>query len=419
MSNDNKQEAVILSAARTPVGKFMSVMGSMRAPDLGAIAVRSAIQQSGIDPATVYEVVMGIVISAGAGQAPARQAALNSGLPDTVGATAINKVCGSGLKAVMVAANAIAGREAEVFVAGGMESMSQAPYLLPKARQGLRYGNGQVLDSLLHDGLWCAFQDWVMGNAAEFIAKQFEVSREEMDEYAVRSHEKAAATTANGLFAAEIVPVEVQGRKGKVTIVDRDEPIRAKFENGGFTLMTSFDQLSKLPPAFEKDGQVTAGNAPGLNDGAAALVVTSRAEAERQGIKPMARIVGYTHAAVDPQWIFAAPARAIPRLLDKVGWNVEDVDLFEINEAFASQSPGKWHRTCTKGLQLELGQSKCTRRLDRHWPPGWCKWSAHIGDVNPCLASTRTKAWHRCVVSWRWRSRGNGRGVRIIRELRR
>jgi acetyl-CoA C-acetyltransferase len=291
---------------------------------------------------------MGLVVSAGAGQAPARQAALNSGLPDTIGASAINKVCGSGLKSVMMAANAIAGQEAEVFVAGGMESMSQAPYLLPKARQGLRYGHSEVVDSLLHDGLWCSFQDWVMGNAAEFITKQFEVSRQEMDDYAFRSHEKAAAATAAGHFQSEIVPVEVRGRKGKIIVVEQDEPIRATYDNGAYTMTTNIEQLAKLPPVFEKDGKVTAGNAPGLNDGAAALVVTSRAEADRQGLKPLARIVGYTHAAVDPQWIFAAPARAIPRLLNKIGWELDDVDLIELNEAFATQ-------VLANGIELTQG----------------------------------------------------------------
>jgi acetyl-CoA C-acetyltransferase len=335
--NGNQREAVILSAARTPTGKFMGGLGSISAPDLGAIAVRAAVERSGIDPATVYEVLMGNVVSAGAGQAPARQAALRGGLPDTVGATAVNKVCGSGLKTVMMAANGIAGDEAEVFVTGGMESMSNAPYMVPKARRGLRYGNGQMVDSLLNDGLWCSFQDWVMGNGAEFIAKQFEVSREEMDEFSVQSHEKAAAATVTGRFKAEIVPVEVKGRKGKVSVVDRDESIRAVYENGGYTLTTSLELLAKLPPVFEKDGKITAGNAPGLNDGAAALVVTSRAEADRQGLRPMARIVGYTHAAVDPQWIFVAPARAIPRLLDKIGWTLAEVDLIELNEAFAAQ----------------------------------------------------------------------------------
>lgn len=336
-NNNNEREAVILSAARTPVGRFMGQLSDISATDLGAVAVREALARSGIDPATVYEVIMGIVVAAGVGQAPARQAALRGGLGDTVGATAVNKVCGSGLKSVMLAANAIAAGEAEVFVAGGMENMSRAPYLLPKARQGLKFGNDQVLDSLLHDGLWCSFQDWVMGDAAEFIAKQFEVSRTEMDEFALHSHEKAAAATAAGRFEAEITPVEVKDRKGRVSLYQRDETVRATYEDGSYTVTTSLEQLAKLPPAFEKDGTVTAGNAPGLNDGAAALVVCSRGEAQRQGRKPMARIAGYTLAAVDPQWLFSAPARAMPRLLDKVGWTMADVDLIELNEAFACQ----------------------------------------------------------------------------------
>lgn len=338
MSNDkSEREVVILEAVRTPIGKFMSALSSVSAPDLGAVAVGAAVERSGVDPASIYEVIMGNVLSAGIGQAPARQAALNGGLPDTVGASAVNKVCGSGLKAVMLAANAIAAGEADVFVAGGMENMSRAPYVLDQARQGLRYGNGQIRDTVLEDGLWCSFQSWVMGSAADFIAKQYEVTRDEMDEFAVGSHEKAARATVSGRFADEIVPVEVKGRKGRVTVVELDEAIRATYQNGSFTLSTSLEQLAKLPPAFEEDGQVTAGNAPGLNDGAAALVVASRAEAERQGLTPLARIVGYTLAAVDPQWIFAAPAKAIPLLLDRVGWTLTDVDLIELNEAFAAQ----------------------------------------------------------------------------------
>jgi acetyl-CoA C-acetyltransferase len=329
---------VIVGAARTPVGKFMGALGGLKATELGATAVRAAVERSGVDPASVYEVLMGNVVSAGEGQAPARQAALGGGLPDTVGAAAINKVCGSGLKAVMIAANGIIAGEADVYVAGGMESMSQAPYLLPNARQGLRYGHGQVVDSVLHDGLWCAFEQHPMGNSAEFIARQFEVTREEMDDFAVQSHAKAAAATAAGRFNEEIVPVEIKGRKGQVTRVERDEPIRASYDDGGYQLTTSLEQLASLPPAFEKDGQVTAGNAPGLNDGAAAVVVTGRAAAQAQGLRPLARIVGYTHAAVPPQWLFAAPARAIPRLLGRIGWRMEDVDLFEINEAFAAQA---------------------------------------------------------------------------------
>jgi acetyl-CoA C-acetyltransferase len=334
---NNPREAVILSAARTPIGRFMGGLSPVSVTDLGGVAVQAAVERAGIDPKSVYEVIMGLVVSAGAGQAPARQAALKGGLTDTVGAAAVNKVCGSGLKAVMLAANAIAAGEADVFVAGGMESMSNAPFLLPKARQGMKYGHETVEDSLLKDGLWCSFQDWAMGNAAEFIAKQFEVSREEMDEFSLQSHEKAAAATTAGRFKAEIVPVEIKGRKGKVTVIDTDESIRAAFDNGSYTLQTSLELLAKLPPAFEEDGQITAGNAPGLNDGAAALVVASRSEAERKALKPLARIVGYTHAAVPPQWIFAAPARAIPRLLDKIGWTMADVDLVELNEAFAAQ----------------------------------------------------------------------------------
>jgi acetyl-CoA C-acetyltransferase len=301
------------------------------------VAVREAVQRAGVDPASIYEVIMGQVVAAGAGQAPARHAALKGGLPDTVGASNVNKACGSGLKAAMMAVNAIAGGEGEAFVAGGMESMTQAPHLLMGAREGLRYGHQTLKDSVLHDGLWCGFQEWVMGSAADFIARQFEISREELDDYAFRSHEKAAAATADGRFREEIVPVEIKGRKGQVTVAERDESIRADFENGGFTLTTSREQLAKLPPAFDREGQVTAGNAPGLNDGAAALVITSRAEAERQGLRPLARIVGYTHAPVEPQWIFAAPARAIPRLLDRIGWSLDEVDLIELNEAFAAQ----------------------------------------------------------------------------------
>jgi len=336
-SSDKEREAVILSAARTPTGRLLGALSSLSVTELGAVAVKAAVERAGIDPDSVYEVLMGLVVGAGAGQAPARHAALDAGLPDSVGAAAINKVCGSGLKTVMTAANGIIAGEADVFVAGGMESMSNAPFLAMGARQGYKFGDVQLKDSLMHDGLWCGFQDWAMGSGAEFIAGEFDISREEMDEFALGSHEKAAAATAAGRFKEEIVPVEIQGRKGKVTVVDEDESIRATYDNGTYSLQTSLEQLSKLPPAFEKGGKVTAGNAPGLNDGAAALVVTSRAEAARQGIEPMARILGYTHAPVDPKWLFAAPARAIPRLLDRVGWEMEDVDLFEVNEAFAAQ----------------------------------------------------------------------------------
>lgn len=362
----NKQDVVILAGGRTPTGKFNGGLSSFTAPELGAMAVEVVVSRSGIDPASVYEVFMGQVVPAGTGQAAARKAALGGGLPDSVGATAVNKACGSGLKAVMLAANAIVAGEAELFVAGGMESMSNAPYLLPKARQGLRYGHAELKDALLHDGLWCAFQDWAMGNAADFIARQFEVTREEMDEFAVHSHEKAAAATVHGRFRDEIIPVEIRNRKGSITI-DKDEPIRARFSNGSYELDTSLPQLAALPPAFAPEGQVTAGNAPGLNDGASAVVVASRVEAERQGVRPLARIVGYTHAAVHPQWIFAAPAQAIPRLLTKIGWSLDEVDLIELNEAFAAQIlangvdmtrqglPWDWEKVNVNGGAVALG----------------------------------------------------------------
>jgi acetyl-CoA C-acetyltransferase len=327
-------------------------LGSQSAPDLGALVVKTAVSRAQLDPQTIYEVIMGNVVQAGVGQAPARQAAIRSGLPNEVGATAVNKVCGSGLKAVMLAANAIIAGEGSAFIAGGMESMSNAPYLLPKARQGLRFGDATVQDSLMKDGLWCSFMEWPMGNAAEFIAQQFAVTRQQMDEFALRSHQLAAEATVNGRFQDEIVPVEIKHRKGTTTVT-LDEPIRATFSDGGYELGTSLEGLGKLGPAFVKDGLVTAGNAPGVNDGAAAVAVTSLAEAERQGLKPMARIVGYTHAAVDPQWLFAAPARALPKLLDKIGWTLADVDLIELNEAFAAQALANGVELTQKGYDWD------------------------------------------------------------------
>lgn len=334
--NGRARDPVIVSAVRTPAGRFQGALASQTATELGATAVRAAVERAGVAPESVYEVIMGHVVAAGVGQAPARRAALDAGLPDSVGAVSVNKVCGSGLKAVMLAANGIRAGEADVYVAGGMESMSRAPYLVPGVREGLRYGDGRLVDSLLNDGLWCGFEKWAMGNAAEFIARQFEVSREEMDAFALRSHERAAAATAAGAFADEVVPVRVTGRKGE-TLVERDETIRATFENGSYALKTDMAALAALPPAFDREGKVTAGNAPGLNDGAAALVVTSRGEATRQGLSILAEIAGFTHAPVAPRWLFAAPARAIPRLLDRLGWRLEEVDLIELNEAFAAQ----------------------------------------------------------------------------------
>jgi len=324
---DRAREPVIVSAVRTPVGKINGVLSSIPATQLGAIAVRAAVERAGIDGSLVDEVILGQVVQAGAGQAPARQAAIRGGLPAEVGAVTVNKVCGSGLKAVMLAAQAIRAGDGDVYVAGGMESMSNAPYLLPNARRGYRYGNDTLVDALVSDGLWCSFEQQLMGNAAEFIADKFEVTREEMDAFALESHRKAIAATDAGKFKAEIVPVEVTDKKG-TKVVDTDEGPRRD---------TSLEALAALPPAFRPDGRVTAGNAPGLNDGAAALVLMSRQKAEELGLQPMARIVAYTQAAVEPVWLFYAPVKAMAKLLERTDMTLDDVDLVEINEAFAAQ----------------------------------------------------------------------------------
>jgi acetyl-CoA C-acetyltransferase len=320
-------DAVILSGARTPIGKFMGVLAGVPAPRLGAVAIQAAIERAGIDPAQLDEVIMGQVIAAGSGQAPARQAAIHAGVPPEVGAFSLNKACGSGLKAVMSAAQAIRAGEAELMVAGGMESMSSAPYLLPKVRQGLRFGHQEMFDALIYDGLWCSLEEWMMGDAAEWIANEYEVTREAMDRFALESHQKAVAATDAGKFKAEIVPVSVEQR-GQQVLVEVDEGPRRD---------TSLEALARLPPAFQENGKVTAGNAPGLNDGAAAVVVASRARAEALGRVPLARVVGYSNAAVAPKELFIAPAHAIPKLLDRIGWTLKDINLIELNEAFAAQ----------------------------------------------------------------------------------
>ncbi len=319
-------DALVLSGARTPIGKFMGALSSVPATRLGAIAVKAAVERAGIDAHDIEEVIMGQVIAAGAGQSPARQASVFAGLPVEVGAFSVNKACGSGLKAVMSAAQAIRAGDAQLLVAGGMESMTGAPHLI-FARQGMKYGTQQMHDADLHDGLWCALENWAMGDAAEYIANEYEVTREAMDRLALESHQKALAAIDAGKFKAEITPVEIEA-KGKQTVVDTDEGPRRD---------TSLEALAKLKPAFQKDGKVTAGNAPGLNDGGAAVVVASRAKAEKSGAAPLARIVGYTHAAVEPKRLFIAPAVAIPKLLEKIGWTLKDVDLIELNEAFAAQ----------------------------------------------------------------------------------
>ena len=327
--NNKDNEAVILSAVRTPSGSFQGGFCGLSAVDLGAWVVKAAVERASIpNPADINEVIMGNVVSAGLGQNPARQAAIHAGLPASVGAFTINKVCGSALKAGMLAAQAIRAGDGDLFVAGGMESMSRAPFLVDGRTGSLRFGHGQLTDALLKDGLWCALENWSMGDAAEFIANEYNVTREAMDEYSYRSHMKAIAAIDNGKFKQEIVPVEVKGRKGQVTVVDTDETPRRD---------TTLEGLAKLRPAFQKEGKVTAGNAPGLNDGAAAVVIASRAKAEQMGVKPLARIMGYGNVALEPKYLFAAPAKTIPVVLKQVGWKLTDVDLVELNEAFAAQ----------------------------------------------------------------------------------
>ena len=311
-------ETVIVSAVRLPTGKFLGALKDFSAPQLGALVVREAVRRAGIDPAVVDECIMGNVVSAGLGQAPARQAALRGGLSDRVSALTINKVCGSGLKAVMLAAQGIANGDAAVVVAGGMESMSNAPYLLPRMREGLRMGHGQVLDSMVNDGLWCSFEDWHMGNAGEVVATECGIGRQAQDAYALDSHVKAAAATRAGRFDEEILPVDIPRKKGDSIVFRQDESIRPE---------TTLEALGALPPAFAKDGTVTAGNAPPVNDGAAALVVMSSARATDLRLAPMARIVAQASSGLAPKNLLMTPVEAIRRVLVKTGWTMEDVDL--------------------------------------------------------------------------------------------
>jgi acetyl-CoA C-acetyltransferase len=328
MKNDSP-EVVILSAVRTPSGRFQGSLSGFSAPQLGAHVVKAAVARAGIpDPTEIAEVLMGNVVSAGLGQNPARQAAIFSGLPESVGATALNKVCGSGLKAVMLAAQAIRAGDGELYVAGGFESMSRAPYLVDGRTGNLRYGHARLTDALLLDGLWDPFENWGMGDAAEFIAREFDVTRQAMDDFAFASHQRAIAAMEGGKFKAEIAPLELPGKKGQVTTFDTDETPRRD---------TSLEALARLKPAFQENGRVTAGNAPGLNDGAAAVLVASLAKAEGLGVQPLARVVGYAQVAVAPKYLFYAPAKAIPLLLEKTGWRLAEVDLIELNEAFAAQ----------------------------------------------------------------------------------
>jgi acetyl-CoA C-acetyltransferase len=323
------RESVIISAVRLPTGKFLGALKGFTAPQLGAMAVGEAVRRAGVDPAAVDECIMGNVVSAGLGQNPARQAALNGGLPDHVGALTINKVCGSGLKAVMLAAQGIATGDIDIAVAGGMESMSSCPYLLPRVREGLRMGDGQIVDSMILDGLWCAFENAHMGLSGEVVAEQYCVPRDAQDAYAVESHRRAAHATREGWFKDEILPVSIPQRKGDPIVFDRDEAIRED---------TTVESLAKLRPAFKKDGTVTAGNAPGVNDGAAALVVMAAERAAALGLTPMARVVGQAVSGLAPKMVMMTPVEAVRKVAKKVGWNLADVDLFELNEAFSVQA---------------------------------------------------------------------------------
>ena len=346
-------DPVLVSAVRTPIGRFLGALSSLTAPQLGAIAIREAVQRAGIPVDQIDEVIMGNVVSAGVGQAPVRQAALRGGIPDDVPGFTINKVCGSGLKAVMLAAQAIKAGDGHLFVAGGMESMSNAPYLLDRARTGYRMGDATLVDAVVHDGLWCAFENVHMGEEAEVVADMYHVTREEQDQFSYRSHMKAQAATEAGRFRDEMVPVEVPQKKGTL-VVDRDEPIRPD---------TTLEALGKLPTAFRTDdGTVTAGNAPGLSDGAAATVVASRARAQELGTPVLAHIIGYAAAAIAPRQIFACPPRAVRKLLEKTGMKLSDFDVIEINEAFAAQvlANGKeldwdWERVNPNGGAVALG----------------------------------------------------------------
>jgi acetyl-CoA C-acetyltransferase len=317
-----------VSAVRTPTGKFLGSLKDFTAPQLGAIVVREAVRRAGVDPASVDECIMGNVITAGEGQNPARQAALNGGLAEHVAAMTINKVCGSGLKAVMLAAQGIAAGDIEVAVAGGMESMSNTPYLLSRVREGLRMGNGTLVDSMIQDGLWCAFDQCHMGMSGEHVADRYAVGREDQDKHAVESHRRAARAASEGWFTDEIVPIEIPQKKGAPLVFAHDESVRAD---------TTADVLAKLRPAFKTDGSVTAGNAPGVNDGAAALVVMAADKARALGLAPLARIAGQATSGLAPRLVLMTPVEAVRKVAAKVGWALEDVDLFEINEAFSVQ----------------------------------------------------------------------------------
>jgi acetyl-CoA C-acetyltransferase len=323
------KDVVIVSGVRTATGRFLGAVSSLTAPDLGAVVIREAVSRAGIKPSDVDEVIMGNVVGAGIGQNPARQAAIKAGIPESIGSTTINKVCGSGLKAAVFGSQAIKAGDYGCIVAGGMESMSQAPYMLKRARTGYRLGDGKLIDAMVHDGLWDVYSDFHMGNTGELVADKYNISRQEQDEYAYNSHRKAVKAIKAGKFKDEIVPVEVPQRKREPIIFDVDECPRED---------TSVEKLAKLKPAFKKDGTVTAGNAPGVNDGASAVIVMSREGAEKLGAKPIAKITGYATGGMEPKWVMMAPVEAVKNLLKVTGYKIDDFELVELNEAFSVQA---------------------------------------------------------------------------------
>ena len=323
------RNAFIVSAVRLPTGKFLGTLKDFTAPELGAMVVRESVARAGIDPALVDECIMGNVVSGGVGQAPARQAALKGGLAEHVAALTINKVCGSGLKAVMLAQQGIQTGDTDIVVAGGMESMSNCPYIIPKVRDGLRMGHGSVIDLMIHDGLWCPFENWHMGNAGETVAEVYKVTRDQQDQYAADSHKKAAAAHSAGKFNAEIFPVTIPQKKGDAIVFNRDESVRGE---------TTAEVLRNLKPAFKKDGSVTAGNAPPVNDGAGALVVMAEDKLQALKVTPIARIVAQATSGLAPKMLLMTPVEATRKVLKKAGWSINDVDLIELNEAFAVQA---------------------------------------------------------------------------------
>ncbi len=391
------EETVILGAVRTPIGKFMGGLSSLTAPELGAKVVAESVRRAGIEPGQVDEAIIGNVLQAGVGQNPARQAALKGGLDPRVAAMTINKVCGSGLKAVGLAAQAVMLGESEIVVAGGMESMSNSPYLMKGARSGLRLGNAELLDSMIVDGLWDVYENFHMGMTAELVAEKYGISREQQDRFALESHQKAVRATKSCFVSEQIVPIELQQRKGPPVVVKFDESPRED---------TSMEALAKLKPAFKKDGgTVTAGNAPGTNDGAAAVVVTSEKIAARLGKTPMARIVAQAVSGVEPKWVMMAPAEAVEKLLAKTGWDRDkDVDLYELNEAFAVAAIA-----VTRQLKLDPAKVNVNGGAVAHGASDRRIRRARAGDAALRIAAAQPEARNRRAVSWRRQRGGAGR----------